>query len=104
MNNIIIHSCLLYQLQWYFTNVVSHVYSIEMSDKVSGKMTSALLAMALAYYHVMEEHVEKDKRTDEIFCTLLNCSKDKIHKNTESQKGSYYVYVCIYICVYVCTL
>ena len=66
-----------------------------MSDKMSDKMASALLAMALAYYHIMEEHVEKDKRTDEIFVTLLNCSKDKIHKNSESQKG-----ICTYVCIH----
>ena len=93
MNDIVIFSCLYKSV---LLNALWHVYSIEMSDKVSDKMASALLAMAVAYYHVMEEHVEKDKRTDEIFFTLLSCSKDKVHKNTELQKGSC---VCVHVCV-----
>ena len=68
-----------------------------MSVEVSEKMASALLAMAQAYFHIMEEHVE-DKKTDEIYTTLLSCSKDKIYKNSESQKGNFllslvYVYM-----------
>ena len=58
-----------------------------MSDKISDKMTSALLAMSLSYYFVMGEHVEKETRTDEILSTLLNCSKNKMHTNTEQTKG-----------------
>ena len=64
--------------------------SIEISDKISDKMTSALLAMSLSYYYVMEGHVEKETRTDEILSTLLNCSQQKTHMNTTRQKkGSY---------------
>ena len=71
------------------------VNSIEMSDKISDKMTSALLAISLSYYYVMEEHVEKETRTDEILSTLLNCSKNKMHTNTEQTKGKCNTYICI---------
>ena len=63
-----------------------------MSDKISDKMTSALLAMSLSYYYVMGEHVEKEARTDEILSTLLNCSKGKTHTSVEPTKGSHLVY------------
>ena len=56
-----------------------------MSDKISDKMTSALLAMSLSYYYVMGEHVEKEARTDEILSTLLNCSEAKVYMNTTKQ-------------------
>ena len=53
-----------------------------MSDKTSGKMASALLAMALSYYYVMGEHIEKEiRRTDEILTTLLNWSSDDTYSN-----------------------
>ena len=60
--------------------------SIEMSDKISDKMTSALLAMSLSYYYVMGGHVKKETRTDEILSTLLNCSQHKMYMNTTRQK------------------
>ena len=63
--------------------------STEMTDKISDKMTSALLAMSLSYYYVMGEHVEKEERVDEILSTLLNCSKDLAHRSTEKAKGDY---------------
>ena len=60
-----------------------------MSDKVSHKMISALLAMSLSYYFVMGEHVEKEmRRTDEILSTLLNWSSDESYLNiTEERRG-----------------
>ena len=57
-----------------------------MTDNISDKMTSALLAMSLSYYYVMGEHVEKEKRTDEILSTLLNSSQSKMYMNTTRQK------------------
>ena len=57
-----------------------------MSDRISDKMTSALLAMSLSYYYVMGEHVEKETRTDEILATLLDCSEGKMYMNTTRQK------------------
>ena len=66
-----------------------------MSDKISDKMTSALLAMSLSYYYVMEEHVEKETRMDEILSTLLNCSKNKMHTSTEQTKGKCKAYTII---------
>ena len=65
------------------------LFFIEMSDKISQKMTSALLAMSLSYYYVMGEHVEKETRTDEILSTLLNCSQDKMHTSTKQTTGDY---------------
>ena len=66
------------------------MFSIEMSDKLSDKMASALLAMSLSYYYVMGEHVEKETRTDEILSTLLNCSQSKMYMNTtRKKKGEY---------------
>ena len=58
-----------------------------MTDKISDKMASALLAMSLSYYYVMGEHVEKEERVDEILSTLLNCSKDLAHRSTQKAKG-----------------
>ena len=53
-----------------------------MSEKISNKMTSALLAMSLSYYFVMGEHVEKEmRRTDEILSTLLGWSSDDCYLN-----------------------
>ena len=53
-----------------------------MSDKIPGKMTSALLAMALSYYYVMGEHIEKEiRRTDEVLTTLLRWSSDDAYSN-----------------------
>ena len=53
-----------------------------MSDKIPGKMTSALLAMALSYYYVMGEHIEKKiRRTDEVLTTLLRWSSDDTYSN-----------------------
>ena len=43
----------------------------------SDKMTSALLAMSLSYYYVMEEQIKKEKKADKILSTLLTC-----HGNT----------------------
>ena len=57
-----------------------------MTDNISDKMTSALLAMSLSYYYVMGEHVEKEKRTDEILSTLLNSSQGKMYMNTTRKK------------------
>ena len=62
-----------------------YLHSIEMSDKISNKMTSALLAMSLSYYYVMGEHVEKEARTDEILSTLFNCLEAKMYINTTKQ-------------------
>ena len=62
-----------------------YVHFIEMSDKISNKMTSALLAMSLSYYYVMGEHVEKEARTDEILSTLLKCLEAKMNMNTTKQ-------------------
>ena len=61
-----------------------------MSEKVSGKMTSALLAMSLSYYFVMGEHVEKEmRRTDDILSTLLGWSLDDSYLNvTGERKGN----------------
>ena len=58
-----------------------------MSDKISDKMTSALLAMSLSYYYVMGEHVEKETRMDEILSTLLGCSQGKMDTNTKQTTG-----------------
>lgn len=53
-----------------------------MSDKIPSKMTSALLAMALSYYYVMGEHIEKEiRRTDEVLTTLLRWSSDDTYSN-----------------------
>ena len=68
--------------------------STEMTDKISDKMTSALLAMSLSYYYVMGEHVEKEERVDEILSTLLNCSKDMAQISTEKAKGDYDMWYC----------
>ena len=71
----------------------AHVHSIEMSEKISNKMTSALLAMSLAYYYVMGEHVEKDiRKTDTILSTFLSWSADDSYTNlSEGQrKGNDY--------------
>ena len=58
------------------------MHSIEKSDKISSKMTSALLAMALSYYYVMGEHIEKEiRRMDEILSTLLSWSSDDLYTN-----------------------
>ena len=73
-----------------------HIFPVEMSDKISQKMTSALLAMSLSYYYVMGEHVEKEARTDEILSTLLNCSRDKMHTNTKQTTGKYTVSALIF--------
>ena len=40
----------------------------------SDKMTSALLAMSLSYYYVMEEQIKKEKKADDILATLLTCN------------------------------
>ena len=65
--------------------------TIEMSDKISQKMTSALLAMSLSYYYVMGDHVEKEKRADEILSTLLTCSQDKTNTSTKQTKGNHFI-------------
>ena len=58
------------------------MHSTEKSDKISSKMTSALLAMALSYYYVMGEHIEKEiQRTDEILTKLLSWSSDDLYTN-----------------------
>ena len=64
--------------------------NIEMSDKISHKMTSALLAMSLSYYYMMGEHVEKEmRRTDEILSTILSWLSDESYLNvTEERKGN----------------
>ena len=72
-----------------------------MSEKISNKMTSALLAMSLSYYFVMGEHVEKEmRRTDEILSTLLNWSTNDSYLNvTEGRKGNNSLYrVQIMLC------
>ena len=73
----------------YFVDAFMCMYATEMSDKVSHKMISALLAMSLSYYFVMGEHVEKEmRRTDEILSTLLGWSSDESYTNvTEDRKG-----------------
>ena len=48
---------------------------LEMSSNISHKMNSALLAMSLSYYYVMEENVDKEEKADEILSTLLNNNK-----------------------------
>ena len=42
-----------------------------MSSKIPHKMNSALLAMSLSYYYVMEDYVEKEQKADEILSILL---------------------------------
>lgn len=44
----------------------------------SDKMTSALLAMSLSYYYVMEEQMKNEKKADEILSTLLTCHGNDI--------------------------
>jgi len=53
-----------------------------MADKISDKMTSAILAMSLSYYYVMGEQVGKEKRMDEILSTLLGWTDGKTYINT----------------------
>lgn len=63
----------------------------EMSDKISSKMSSALLAMSLSYYYVMGDHVGKEsRRTDDILSTMLNWSSDNSYTNLieDQRKGS----------------
>jgi len=68
---------------YYLTTPVTNMQFItETADKISEKMTSALLAMSLSYYYVMGEHVGKEKRMDEILSTLLSWSDDKTYMNT----------------------
>ena len=43
----------------------------EMSS--SDKMISALLAMSLSYYYVMEEQMKMEKKADKILSTFLTC-------------------------------
>ena len=72
--------------------------STEMSDKISNKMTSALLAMSLSYYYVMGEHVEKEmRRTDEILSTLLSWSSDDSYTNLseDERKGNFIIASCM---------
>jgi len=38
------------------------------------KMSSAILAMSLSYYFVMEDQVGKNTKMDEILSSLLRCS------------------------------
>lgn len=67
------------------------VNEFEMSEKISNKMTSALLAMSLAYYYVMGEHVEKNiRRTDTILSTFLSWSADDSYTNLgeDQRKGT----------------
>ena len=47
------------------------VMILEMSSKISHRMNSALLAMSLSYYYVVEDYVEKEEKADEILSTLL---------------------------------
>jgi len=44
----------------------------------SEKMTSALLAMSLSYYYVMEEQIKKEEKADEILATLLTCNGNSV--------------------------
>ena len=67
-------------------------FPIEMSDKISHEMTSALLAMSLSYYYAMGEHVKKEARMDEILSTLFNCSKGKTLSSIEPMKGNHVVF------------
>ena len=62
--------------------IASIQFITEMADKISDKMTSALLAMSLSYYYVMGEHIGKEKRIDEILSTLLSWTDDKTYMNT----------------------
>ena len=48
---------------------------LEMSDKISHKMNSALLAMSLSYYYIMGDDVDKEEKADEILSTLLGNNK-----------------------------
>ena len=71
------------------------MHSTEKSDKISSKMTSALLAMALSYYYVMGEHIEKEiQRTDEILTMLLSWSSDDLYTNLrgDDRKSNYKLY------------
>jgi len=62
-----------------FTNVQ---FISEMADKISDKITSALLAMSLSYYYVMGDHAGKERRMDEILSTLLSWTDVKTYMNT----------------------
>ena len=74
--------CAHIMLDVYFSLHNVRVHSIEMSEKISSKMTGALLAMSLAYYYVMGEQVEKEiRRTDEILSTILSWSADDSYTN-----------------------
>ena len=55
---------------------ISDIIVTEMCS--SDKMTSALLAMSLSYYYVMEEYVEMEKKVDKILATLLICHGSNI--------------------------
>jgi len=58
--------------------VYLHLYFIgihlETSSKISHKINSAMLAMALSYYYVMGEDVNKEEKADQILSTLLKHS------------------------------
>ena len=79
--------CVLYLM---YCICIPYILSIDMSEKISNKMTSALLAMSLSYYFVMGEHVEKEmRRTDDILSTLLTWSTDDSYLNiTGGRKGN----------------
>ena len=49
-------------------------FILETSSKISSKMNSAMLAMALSYYYVMGEDVNKEEKADQILSTLLKHS------------------------------
>ena len=62
-----------------------------MSSNISHKMNSALLAMSLSYYYVMEEHVDKEEKADEILSTLLGNNK---HGGLNTRGKSNSIYFC----------
>ena len=60
--------CLIMQLCFIITGMCS-----------SDKMTSALLAMSLSYYCVMEEQMKKERKmADKILSTLLTCNGNNV--------------------------
>ena len=61
----------------------------------SDKMTSALLAMSLSYYCVMEEQMKKERKAaDKILATLLTCNGNSVPpKHTTSVQCNLYTSV-----------
>ena len=58
----------------------------------SDKMTSALLAMSLSYYCVMEEQMKKERKmADKILSTLLTCNGNSVPpKSITSMQCKFY--------------